>query len=62
MDELERVGKKAEVEFGPEIQPMVNELIYRDIKEKGIEDHDLYHKILKQCMMNMEYRNFTGMY
>ena len=46
MDELERVGKKAEL-GGPEIQPMVNELIYRDIKEKGIVDHDLYHKILK---------------
>lgn len=46
VDELERVGKKAEL-GGPEIQPMVNELIYRDIKEKGIVDHDLYHKILK---------------
>lgn len=26
---------------------MVNELIYSDIKEKGVVDHDLYHKILK---------------
>lgn len=46
VDELERVGKKVEL-GGPEIQPMVNELIYSDIKEKGIVDHDLYHKILK---------------
>lgn len=45
-DEIHAVGR--EVEFGgPEIQPMVTELIYRDIKEKGVVDHDLYHKILQ---------------
>jgi len=45
-DEIKRVGRKVEL-GGPEIQPMVNELIYSDIKEKGTVDHDLYHKILK---------------
>lgn len=35
VDELERVGKKAEL-GGPEIQPMVNELIYGNIKEKAL--------------------------
>ena len=51
-DEIHRVGR--EVEFGgPEIQPMVTELIYRDIKEKGIVDKDLYHEILRK--MHDEY-------
>lgn len=45
-DEIQKVGRTVEL-GGPEIQPMVNELIYSDIKEKGIVDHDLYHKILK---------------
>ena len=43
---LSKVGRKVEL-GGPEIQPMVNELIYSDIKEKGTVDHDLYHKILQ---------------
>lgn len=38
-----------EVEFGgPEIQPMVNKLIYSDIKEKGVVDGKLYHQILQK--------------
>lgn len=45
-DEIEKVGKKVEL-GGPEIQPMVNELIYTNIKEKGVVDKKLYHKILK---------------
>lgn len=46
-NEIKRAG--FEVEFGDEtIQPMVNELIYQDIKEKNIVDHDLYHHILQQ--------------
>lgn len=46
-DEIHRAGR--EVEFGgPEIQPMVTELIYRDIKEKGEVDGDLYHEILRK--------------
>lgn len=45
-DEIKKVGRKVEL-GGPEIQPMVNELIYSDIKEKGTVDHDLYHKILQ---------------
>lgn len=45
-DELKRVGKSVEL-GGPEIQPMVNRLIYDNIKEKGIVDHNLYHKILQ---------------
>lgn len=45
-DEIKKVGREVEL-GGPEIQPMVNELIYSDIKEKGVVDHDLYHKILK---------------
>ena len=46
-DEIHRV--KREVEFGgPEIQPMVTKLIYRDIKEKGVVDGKLYHQILKK--------------
>ena len=51
-DEIHRGGR--EVEFGgPEIQPMVTELIYRDIKEKGIVDKELYHEILRK--MHDEY-------
>ena len=51
-DEIHRAGK--EVEFvGAEIQPMVTELIYRDIKEKGTVDGDLYHEILRK--MHEEY-------
>ena len=51
-DEIHRVDR--EVEFGgPEIQPMVNELIYSDIKEKGFVDGKLYHRILQK--MHDEY-------
>jgi aspartate racemase len=46
-DEIKKVGRQVEY-GGPEIQPMVNELIYSDIKEKGIVDHDLYHRILQK--------------
>lgn len=46
-DELSLVGKKAEL-GGPEIQPMVNELIYHNIKEQGIVDGELYHQILQK--------------
>lgn len=50
-DELHKLGKK--VEFGgPEIQPMVNDLIYRNIKEKGKIDSKLYHNILKKMHDN----------
>ena len=34
MDEIHAVHREAEL-GGPEIQPMVNKLIYSDIKEKG---------------------------
>ncbi|MCT7696124.1 aspartate/glutamate racemase family protein [Lactobacillus iners] len=45
-DELSKVGRQ--VEFGgPEIQPLVNELIYKNIKEKGIVDAQLFYKILQ---------------
>lgn len=46
-DEIKKVGRQVEY-GGPEIQPMVNELIYADIKEKGIVDHELYHRILQK--------------
>lgn len=50
-DELHKLGKK--VEFGgPEIQPMVNDLIYRNIKEQGKIDSKLYHNILKKMHDN----------
>ncbi|MCH4056859.1 amino acid racemase [Lapidilactobacillus gannanensis] len=46
-NEIKRAGFA--VEFGDAtIQPMVNELIYQDIKEKNIVDHELYHRILKK--------------
>ncbi len=51
-DEIKAAGRQ--VEFGgPEIQPMVTELIYDNIKQKGRVDHDLYHRILKR--MHDEY-------
>lgn len=45
-DEIRAAGRDLEL-GGPEIQPLVTELIYADIKEKGIVDKDLYHKILR---------------
>lgn len=45
-DEIRAAGRDLEL-GGPEIQPMVTELIYADIKEKGIIDKDLYYKILR---------------
>lgn len=44
-DEIRRVGKEVEL-GGPEIQPLVDELIYDHIKEKGEVDAALYHRIL----------------
>lgn len=46
-NEIHQVGRQVEL-GGSEIQPMVNELIYKDIKEKGIVDEKLYHDILKR--------------
>ena len=43
---IKKVNKIPEL-GGPEIQPMVNQLIYGDIKDKGYVDTDLLHKILK---------------
>ncbi|MCZ3621794.1 amino acid racemase [Lactobacillus mulieris] len=40
-------GKKVEL-GGNEIQPLVNELIYSDIKENGYVDGELYHRILRK--------------
>ena len=45
-DEIKQVGREAEL-GGPEIQPMVTELIYSNIKEKGVVDKELYHRILR---------------
>lgn len=45
-NELEAVGKTV-VLGGPEIQPMVDELIYDNIKEHGTVDEQLYYKILQ---------------
>ncbi len=45
-DEIKQVGREAEL-GGPEIQPMVTELIYSNIKEKGVVDQELYHRILR---------------
>ena len=47
VDEIHRLGREVEL-GGPEIQPMVNELIYDDIKEKGVVDGELFHQILKK--------------
>lgn len=46
-DEIHRIGKEV-VLGGPEIQPMVDELIYDNIKEKGTVDAELYHSILQR--------------
>lgn len=46
-DEIHEVGREVEL-GGSEIQPMVNELIYSNIKEKGVVDGELYHRILKK--------------
>lgn len=46
-DEIHQVGREVEL-GGPEIQPMVNELIYKNIKEKGRVDKKLFHDILKR--------------
>ena len=40
-------GRKVEL-GGNEIQPLVNELIYSDIKENGYVDGELYHRILRK--------------
>lgn len=49
---IEKVGR--EVEFGgSEIQPMVTDLIYHNIKEKGVVNKELYHRILQK--MHDEY-------
>ena len=45
-DEIKEVGCEVEL-GGPEIQPMVTELIYSNIKEKGVVDGELYHRILR---------------
>lgn len=46
-NEIQQVHRQ--VEFGgPEIQPMVTKLIYSDIKEKGVVDGQLYHRILQK--------------
>ncbi len=45
-DEIEQVGREVEL-GGPEIQPLVTELIYSNIKEKGVVDGKLYHRILR---------------
>lgn len=52
VDELAKVGRKAEL-GGPEIQPLVTELIYDNIKQKGVVDAELYHRILRK--MHDEY-------
>ena len=50
--QLKKVGR--EVEFGgSEIQPMVTDLIYHNIKEKGVVNKELYHRILQK--MHDEY-------
>lgn len=46
-NEIEKVGKEV-VLGGPEIQELVDELIYKNIKEKGIVDIALYHRILQK--------------
>ncbi|MEJ6347760.1 amino acid racemase [Holzapfeliella sp. He02] len=46
-NEIEKVGKEV-VLGGPEIQELVDELIYQNIKEKGIVDVALYHQILQK--------------
>lgn len=46
VDELNLVSRQAEL-GGPEIQPMVTELIYSNIKQKGVVDKELYHRILR---------------
>lgn len=51
-DEIQHVGREVEL-GGDEIQPMVTELIYSNIKEKGQVDAKLYHQILKK--MHDEY-------
>lgn len=45
-NEIEKVGKEV-VLGGSEIQDLVDELIYQNIKEKGIVDVTLYHRILE---------------
>lgn len=52
VDEIEQVGRVAEL-GGPEIQPLVTELIYTNIKQKGVVDAGLYHRILRK--MHDEY-------
>lgn len=52
VDELTKIGRKAEL-GGPEIQPLVTELIYDNIKQKGVVDAELYHRILRK--MHDEY-------
>lgn len=45
-DEINAAGREVEL-GGPEIQPMVNELIYTDIKEQGFVDDRLFYRILR---------------
>ncbi|MBA1392677.1 amino acid racemase [Lactobacillus sp. XV13L] len=45
-DEIARAGRTVEL-GGPEIQPLVTELIYGQIKERGVVVADLYHRILR---------------
>lgn len=46
VDELQKVDRQAEL-GGPEVQPLVTKLIYSNIKEKGVVDAKLYHRILR---------------
>ncbi|MDF7669111.1 amino acid racemase [Lactobacillus sp. ESL0703] len=45
-DEIQAVGREVEL-GGSEIQPLVTELIYSNIKEKGVVNRELYHHILQ---------------
>lgn len=47
VNEIHHVHKKVEL-GGPEIQPLVDQLIYGDIKERGFVDGKLFHKILRK--------------
>ena len=45
-DEVEKVGREVEL-GGPEIQPMVDDLIYNHVKQTGKVDEELYYHILE---------------
>lgn len=53
VDELQKVDRQAEL-GGPEVQPLVTKLIYSNIKEKGVVDAELYHRILR--IMHDQYK------